>query len=466
MIVERPTYDRTLLSLRQRGAHVHAVELEPDGIDTDALARLLAAAARSRRSPTSSPTSRTRPATRSRWPSARRCWRSPPSTASSCSRTTPTSSCASAASRCRRCSRWTPSASSTPRRSPRPSARASASATWSGRAELIDAIAQLATNTYISPNMVAQSIVYEFCASGAIERSIETVKTALARARATLADALRRELPEAEFVAPAGRLLHVGHAARRAPTSTRCSTPPPSAAWRSSRAPTSCSRAARTRCAWPTRASRPSRSTRASRASPSLPLAVAAASRVALAAVALAEHELLGQRGARRRRGVGDHRDGLGDARRDRAASPVGGLRRRPAPSSRSASVPSRPGSRPERLQVVQQVLGLVLEAQHAHRGADLDVGQRHARRGARRRRSGGRAGRSWRRRSRRACAPRAPATSRARGARPPRAPRPRARRARRSGSARSGGGGARCPRRARRRSSVKAIARSLPRVM
>ncbi len=32
------------------------------------------------------------------------------------------------------------------------------------------------------------------------------------------------------------------------------------------------------------------------------------------------------------------------------------------------------------RLQIVQQVLGLVLEAQHANRGAELDVGERHAR--------------------------------------------------------------------------------------
>ena len=39
VIVERPTYDRTLLSLRERGAKVHPVELQPDGIDTDALAR-------------------------------------------------------------------------------------------------------------------------------------------------------------------------------------------------------------------------------------------------------------------------------------------------------------------------------------------------------------------------------------------------------------------------------------------
>jgi 2-aminoadipate transaminase len=73
-----------------------------------------------------------------------------------------------------------------------------------GPPELIKAIAQLATNTYISPNMVAQSIVYEFCASGAIERSIETVKAALAERVDTLAGALRRDLPEADFVEPQG----------------------------------------------------------------------------------------------------------------------------------------------------------------------------------------------------------------------------------------------------------------------
>src|SRR6185312_2752205 len=41
VIVERPTYDRTLLSLRGRGARLHAVRLEPDGIDTYELASLL-----------------------------------------------------------------------------------------------------------------------------------------------------------------------------------------------------------------------------------------------------------------------------------------------------------------------------------------------------------------------------------------------------------------------------------------
>ncbi len=84
-----------------------------------------------------------------------------------------------------------------------------------GPPELIDAVAQLATNTYISPDMVAQAIVYEFCASGAIDRSIETVKRALAERAEALAGALRRELAEAEFVEPRGRLFHVGDAARR-----------------------------------------------------------------------------------------------------------------------------------------------------------------------------------------------------------------------------------------------------------
>src|ERR1700728_2259072 len=41
VVVERPTYDRTLLSLRNRGADVRMVELEPDGIDVAALDRVL-----------------------------------------------------------------------------------------------------------------------------------------------------------------------------------------------------------------------------------------------------------------------------------------------------------------------------------------------------------------------------------------------------------------------------------------
>ena len=52
--------------------------------------------------------------------------------------------------------------------------------------------------------MVAQSIVYDFCSSGRIERSIATVKEALKERCATLTAALERELPEASFSAPEG----------------------------------------------------------------------------------------------------------------------------------------------------------------------------------------------------------------------------------------------------------------------
>jgi DNA-binding transcriptional MocR family regulator len=73
-----------------------------------------------------------------------------------------------------------------------------------GPADVIASIRKTATNTYISPNMVAQSIVAEFCHSGAIERSIDTVKAALRERRDATADALERHLPDARFVTPQG----------------------------------------------------------------------------------------------------------------------------------------------------------------------------------------------------------------------------------------------------------------------
>jgi 2-aminoadipate transaminase len=73
-----------------------------------------------------------------------------------------------------------------------------------GPADLIKKVAGRATNTYISPNMVAQSIVYQFCASGRIADAIHTVKAALAERVETLATALRRELPDARFTPPQG----------------------------------------------------------------------------------------------------------------------------------------------------------------------------------------------------------------------------------------------------------------------
>jgi DNA-binding transcriptional MocR family regulator len=73
-----------------------------------------------------------------------------------------------------------------------------------GAANLIAAVRGRATETYISPNMVAQAIVAEFCDSGAIERSIATVKAALRERRDATCAALDRHLPDARYVAPQG----------------------------------------------------------------------------------------------------------------------------------------------------------------------------------------------------------------------------------------------------------------------
>ena len=73
-----------------------------------------------------------------------------------------------------------------------------------GPADTIAGVRKRATTTYISPNMVAQSIVAEFCNSGALERSIATVKEALRDRRDATARALERHIPEARFVKPQG----------------------------------------------------------------------------------------------------------------------------------------------------------------------------------------------------------------------------------------------------------------------
>lgn len=73
-----------------------------------------------------------------------------------------------------------------------------------GPAEVIAQIAKLATGTYISPNMVAQSIVNEFVRGGSFDTSIATVKAALAERAERLCTGLRMHLPEAQFVEPEG----------------------------------------------------------------------------------------------------------------------------------------------------------------------------------------------------------------------------------------------------------------------
>jgi len=204
VVVERPTYDRTLLSLRERGATLHTVDLQADGLDTDGLARLLASG-------------QARPRLAHIIPN----FQNPAGVTLALAKRQ--ALLALAAQHDFLVFEDDPyvalrfSGESLPTMLSMDPERVVYASSFSktvcpgirvgylvGPTDLIGRIAKLATNTYISPNMVAQSIVYEFCASGAIERSIETVRTALAKRALTLAEALRRELPEAEFVQPEG----------------------------------------------------------------------------------------------------------------------------------------------------------------------------------------------------------------------------------------------------------------------
>ncbi|MEQ4210345.1 PLP-dependent aminotransferase family protein [Actinopolymorpha sp. B9G3] len=73
-----------------------------------------------------------------------------------------------------------------------------------GPAEAIAALAKTASENYISPNMLAESIVWELCRSGALEQNITAVNRALGGRRDAVVQALREKIPEARFVIPEG----------------------------------------------------------------------------------------------------------------------------------------------------------------------------------------------------------------------------------------------------------------------
>ena len=203
VIVERPTYDRTLLSLRARGADVHMVELEQDGLDVEALADLLRGGVRPRlahvipnfQNPagyTLSAGKRERLLELARGHDflvfeddpyvALRFAGEPLPRMLELDAEQVVYACSFSKTVC-------------------PGIRVGYLV---GPEDLIADIRKLATSTYISPSMVSQSIVNQFCRSGAIDRSIETVRAALAERARTLATALARELPEARFEPPQG----------------------------------------------------------------------------------------------------------------------------------------------------------------------------------------------------------------------------------------------------------------------
>ncbi len=203
VVVEKPTYDRTLLNLRSLGADVRAVSLQRDGIDTDELARLLGDAT---------------PKLAHVIPN----FQNPAGYTLSAAKRT--ALLALAAEHGFVIFEDDPYIDIRFAGEPLPtmlSQDEAGSVVYAssfsktvcpgirvgylvGPAALIADIAKLATNTYISPNMVAQSIVHEFCASGAIDGSIATVKAALAERVQVLTAALAEHLPDARYVAPEG----------------------------------------------------------------------------------------------------------------------------------------------------------------------------------------------------------------------------------------------------------------------
>ncbi len=204
VVVEAPTYDRTLLALRNLDADILAIPLEPDGIDVEALAVALAEGARPKlahvipnfQNPagyTLSLDKRRRllelaeqydfvlfeddPYVELRFSGER----------------LPTMLSLDRADKVIYASSFSKTVC--------PGIRVGYLV---GPEPAIAATVKIATETYISPSMVSQAIVNEFCRSGALDGSIETVKTALRERRDALCEALERELPEARFVAPEG----------------------------------------------------------------------------------------------------------------------------------------------------------------------------------------------------------------------------------------------------------------------
>ena len=204
VVVERPTYDRTLLALRERGAEVHAVELERDGIDVGALAQLLDDGVVPRlahiipnfQNPAGYTLSLPKRQQLLELAGqhgftifeddpyvALRFSGEPLATMLSLDRSGSVVYASSFS------------------KTVCPGIRVGYLV---GPPELIALIARRATNTYISPNMVSEAIVHQFATGGALDRSIETVRHALAERAQTLGAALERELHDARFFPPEG----------------------------------------------------------------------------------------------------------------------------------------------------------------------------------------------------------------------------------------------------------------------
>jgi 2-aminoadipate transaminase len=204
VIVEAPSYDRTLLSLRELDADLLAIPLEEDGVDVEAIARACEAGARPKlahiipnfHNPggyTLSLEKRRRLLDLAKTYDFIVFEDDPYVELRFEGETLPTMLSLDADDRVVYASSFSKTVC--------PGIRVGYLA---GPASLIADVVKMATNTYISPSMVSESIVNQFCRSGMLEKSIETVKKALRERRDALCAALERELPEASFRPPEG----------------------------------------------------------------------------------------------------------------------------------------------------------------------------------------------------------------------------------------------------------------------
>ncbi|MFI7574324.1 PLP-dependent aminotransferase family protein [Micromonospora sp. NPDC049497] len=204
VVVERPTYDRTLLNLQRMGSELHGISIQPDGLDTAELRKLLESGVRPRLAHIipnyQNPAGVTLSLEKRRelldlaaeydftifeddpYADIRFRGEGLPSMLSMDTRNVVVHASSFTKTVC-------------------PGVRVGYLV---GPADLIADIARKATSLYISPGMVSEAIVHQFCVSGDIDRSIETVCRALGERARVLAESLRRHIPEARFVEPDG----------------------------------------------------------------------------------------------------------------------------------------------------------------------------------------------------------------------------------------------------------------------
>jgi 2-aminoadipate transaminase len=204
VVVESPTYDRTLLNLRNRGADIRMIELETDGIDVDALEALLRDGIRPQLAHVipnfQNPAGYTLSAPKRAKLLALAAehdftlFEDDPYIAIRFEGDgMPTMLSQDEAGQVVYASSFSKTVC--------PGIRVGYLV---GPQAVIKQVQGIATNTYISPNMVAQSIVNQFVRSGRMDLAVETVKEALRERRDALVAALERELPEARFAPPQG----------------------------------------------------------------------------------------------------------------------------------------------------------------------------------------------------------------------------------------------------------------------